>query len=214
MDGNSYIDNVPTVTIGSSGGSYPVSISDLRSQLRYDTTSEDSLMTLYIQVASEYLERITGLAIIQRSYTQSFRNFAGNVTGLFNFQGLSLFRGNEVMLLRYPVISISSVNYRYVDGSEQVLPPAVYFLTTSKPPRMCLRYGQCWPLTDMTPDSVRVNFTAGYTSASIPPELKQAILFTAAHFFENRTPFLQISSMSEVPLTLRALIDSLRVFYW
>lgn len=214
MDANTNMDNVPTVTIASQTVNCPVTIDDLKAQLRFDTDAEDSLMATYIRVAAEYLERIAGIAILQRSYTQAFRHFSGSMAGLFSFQGISMIHGNEVMLLRYPISSIDSVNYRYVDGTEKVLDSTTYFLTTSKPARMCLRYGKCWPQTDMTPDSVRVNFTAGYTPATLPPELKQCIVFIAAHFFENRTPFLQISNMCEVPLTLRALIDSIRVFYW
>ena len=213
MDVGSYIDDCPTLTITSQNPACAVTVDQLKAQLRYDADSEDSLMATYIRATTEYIERISGHAVLSRSYTQSFRCFAAGLTGLFNIQGFSILQGSEIELLRYPVATIDSVLYRDPAGNEQMLNPSVYALSQSKPSRLRLKVGQAYPMTDMSADSVRVNFTAGYTQATIPPELQQAIIFLSAHFFENRTPFIQITGLTEVPLTLKALIDSVKVFF-
>ena len=213
MDVGTYIDDRPTLTVTSQNPGCAVTVAQLKAQLRYDASGEDSLMATYIRATSEYIERISGHAILSRTYTQSFRCFAAGLTSLFNIQGFSIVQGSEIELLRYPVATINSVLYRDPSGAEQTLSPSVYALAQSKPSRLRLQVGQCYPMTDMSADSVRVNFTAGYTQATIPPELQQAIIFLSAHFFENRTPFIQISGMTEVPLTLKALIDSVKVFF-
>jgi len=51
-----------------------------------------------------------------------------------------------------------------------------------------------------------VDFVAGYEDG-IPETVRAAIKLLVAHLFENRDPYVVGATVSEVPFTLRALLD-------
>ena len=63
--------------------------------------------------------------------------------------------------------------------------------------------GSDWPATDGEPESVRIEFTAGYTS--VPASIKHAALLMIGHWYENREAVTEIK-LSDLPMAVDALL--------
>ncbi|NTF69383.1 head-tail connector protein [Rhizobium rhizogenes] len=69
--------------------------------------------------------------------------------------------------------------------------------------------GQSWPMTDCEPESVRVEFTAGY--AELPPSIKHAALLMVGHWYENREAVTtDQKGLANLPLAVDALLAPYR----
>jgi len=60
-----------------------------------------------------------------------------------------------------------------------------------------------WPETDGEPESVRIEFTAGY--ALLPASIKHAALLLIGHWYENREAVAE-AKLSALPLAVEALL--------
>jgi uncharacterized phiE125 gp8 family phage protein len=118
---------------------------------------------------------------------------------------------DSIELVRRPVQGNVVVTYNEaIDGAVQTLDPSTYTVGYNK---ITLNPGQCWPLTDRSQDCIQINYTAGYgdTAATVPAQLTLAVMFLAAHFYENRQ-IVTVSPTSEIHMTLCALLSSYRSF--
>jgi uncharacterized phiE125 gp8 family phage protein len=77
-----------------------------------------------------------------------------------------------------------------------------------------LKYNQFYPAVRNHPQSVTVNYVAGYGAAagSVPEHFIQAIKLLTSHFYESREPVSFSNNMYEVPFSVKALIDINRVY--
>lgn len=67
-------------------------------------------------------------------------------------------------------------------------------------------------LTERPTGPVTVEFVAGYDSANIPPRIKQAIMLTVAHWYDNRGLVGAPGTMpQELPFAAAALLDMDRI---
>ncbi|MBY3543666.1 phage gp6-like head-tail connector protein [Rhizobium laguerreae] len=60
-----------------------------------------------------------------------------------------------------------------------------------------------WPETDGEPESVRIEFTAGY--AALPASIKHAALLLIGHWYENREAATE-AKLSDLPMAVDALL--------
>ncbi|KQV33179.1 MULTISPECIES: head-tail connector protein [unclassified Rhizobium] len=60
-----------------------------------------------------------------------------------------------------------------------------------------------WPETDGEPESVRIEFQAGYTT--LPASIKHAALLMIGHWYENREAATE-AKLSELPMAVDALL--------
>lgn len=60
-----------------------------------------------------------------------------------------------------------------------------------------------WPETDGEPESVRIEFTAGYPT--LPATIKHAALLTIGHWYENREAATE-AKLSDMPMAVDALL--------
>lgn len=83
-----------------------------------------------------------------------------------------------------PVTSVTSVEYRDVDGATQTLSSANYILIAGfQSARVQLLPSEDWPVTEEHPRAVTVTYVAGYTT--YPSNLKRLTKMMAGHNFEN-----------------------------
>jgi len=94
----------------------------------------------------------------------------------------------KIDLHKCPIVSIASIEYYDTDNIEQALTATEYDKDLiSEPSRIWRAYGVTYPTTYDRPNAVKIEFTAGYTSAAlVPAPIKSALLLIIAHNYENR----------------------------
>ena len=173
----------------------PVSVAEIKAHLRIVDDAEDALLALYITAAREHAEGQMGRALAGQTRETSTDAFP---------------KSGALRLGFAPVVSISSVKYLDEAGAEQTLAPSAYIVDTrSEPGSIALAVGQSWPATAALPSSVRVQYICGIAAPQI---LKQAVLFIAAHWYEQRLPVNVGSIVNPIPHTLDAILWANRVF--
>ncbi len=176
---------------------YPVAVSDVKTHCRIVGSAEDTYIQALIRTAEEYAESYTGRALL----TSTFKLYLDQFPQM-------------IVLPKTPLGALTSIKYLDDDGVEQTLAGSVYKLHNLERPFIVEAYGKNWPSTRKDMQAVTVEFTAGYGSGAsdIPEGLRHALLFHAAHLFENREPELLGSIVSNIPNTLDALLNHWRIW--
>lgn len=78
------------------------------------------------------------------------------------------------------------IQYTPDGGAAQTLPPETYILDNIKDPaRVVLSTGHGWPSVTLPPvNGVKVTFKAGRPPASIPADVKHAVLLLIGHYYQ------------------------------
>ncbi len=173
----------------------PVTLADARLHLRVTDTAEDALIGVWITAAREACEHYTQRSI--GSQTLELR--------------LDEFPDGAIDLPRSPVTAITSLKYIDTNGTEQTLAPSAYTLDTFSHTSWVIRaYGTEWPETLDAANVVRVVYVAG--AATPPATVKAAMLLTIGHLYENRESVVIGQTAIELPLGVKALLDTVRVW--
>lgn len=143
----------------------PVSLALAKQQLRVTSNDEDVLITGHISAARRHVERMSGLVLMRRQFTEDMR------------------LGTPWLeLVKAPVVSIDSATYIDGEGAEQeYLNPRL--TTWHKPARLHPAIGAGWPQAE----SLRVTYTAGFAPGEADPDLINAILVLLVPFYERRS---------------------------
>lgn len=174
----------------------PVTVAELKAHARITNDEEDVKLAGYITAAREHIEGLTGRALATQS----------RETSLDWFPCFSVIRFG-----RAPLISVESVKYLDGDGVEQTLAASEYVVDVrSEPGELQLALNASWPKTANLRNCVRISYTCGY--ASTPAVLKQAVLFLAAHWYEQGLPVNVGNIVNQIPHTLDAILWANRVF--
>lgn len=147
----------------------PVTLAEARAHARIDTVTDDAGLAARILAARQYIEQVTGRALLTQTLELSLDDFPCG----------------EIALPRAPVASIVSVTYTDTAGATQTVSASDYTLDgNSLPPRLVPAYGKVWPSSRGDVGNVKVQFVAGETAA--PRPIVQAILLLVADWNENR----------------------------
>ena len=134
----------------------------------------DSTLEELIWQAVENIEPLTLHSATTTSYAMTLDRFA-------DYTGTSILK-----LPRFPVQSVTGIQYIDVEKANITLSPSLYQLSRSRvPSRIAPIDGQMWPFTSVfSLGAVRVEFTAGYATADAMPRLyKQAIKYLVAQLY-------------------------------
>jgi uncharacterized phiE125 gp8 family phage protein len=177
----------------------PITLTELKAQLRLTGTDEDTDLAVFIQMAREYAETFCRRAIITQTLTLN----------------LSEFPVDQIELPRPPLQSVTSIKY-YPDGSGALstVDPSVYDVIADELlGRVQLKDGQSWPAdADVRPDAVQIVFVAGYgVQADVPAALKMAIRQIAAKHYEQRSADTSVP-VTLIPMHTESLLWMHRVF--
>jgi uncharacterized phiE125 gp8 family phage protein len=171
----------------------PVTLGELRAQIRADDGADDALLMGYLVAARQHVEAYLGRPILPTPMQAEIEDWAGT-------------RENGGPLwLDAPVISVDSVTYTGADGQ-----PAVWNDFIVRPhPGGCKKLrpatGADWPA--LGPDPViTITITAGWRIDLLPQTVATAILQTAAHWFNVREVVNIGNITSEIPETGKALL--------
>jgi uncharacterized phiE125 gp8 family phage protein len=173
----------------------PVSVAELRAQVRLVHTQEDALLEHYIKAARQHVEGLTRRALI----TQTLRVILDAWPA-----------GRAVRLPVGPVQDVLSVSLLGGDGVPQPLSPGEWrFYRGSEPGSLRAQPG-AGPAEPV--NGIEIEFVAGYgeDGSSVPGPLRQAILLLAAHWYENREASVDFGN-GTMPQALDRLLSTYRL---
>lgn len=181
----------------------PVPYGEMVDQLRIGDHDEQATVERLTLAASTYITKATHRAATTATVSAIYPRFS-----LWMLMPVS------------PFGAVMSFQYRY-DGAGDALPPldtspvgSVYRVIDDEPPMIERLTDSEWP-TDLdtgTAAPVELTYTAGVATADlVSTEHRVAIAMLAAHWYDiGREPVVE-QSVSEMPLSLQAIIQSLRV---
>lgn len=154
----------------------PVTVTEAKSHLRVDISTDDTYIGTLITAARQYVEEYCQRSFVAKTYRLDLSQFYDSVT-----------------LAKGPVQSITSVKY-YNTASPSVLTTLASTVYQLHGDTISRAYGESWESTNVRPDAVQITYTTGYsdlysplgTGASVPVGVKQAILLLVGALYENR----------------------------
>lgn len=168
----------------------PVTLVEVKRNLRIGHDSEDELLGGLVRAAREEVEAACGLALIDQSWRLSLDRLP---------------RSGRVLLGRHPVREILSVTVYGTNGEAALVDPTSYRLDgNARPARL---HFSSTPEPGVPMNGIEIDFTAGFGEAGtdVPDALKRAILMLVAHWYEFRAHF----SAADQPVSLPAGYDRL-----
>lgn len=183
------VDRLVSVTIAGEGSPAelvrvePVTLADVKKQLRVTSDSENDLISGYIAAARALFEEHAGRQTIDAIYEYTCRPL-----------------GCVIEIPRPPMTGLVEIVSRDLSGVEAVLDPTTYRVVLSgvasgspasvaldaycPPGRIELASGVTWPTGEL-----RVTRQCGYgpTAADVPALIKSALYFLIGHFYRNRS---------------------------
>jgi uncharacterized phiE125 gp8 family phage protein len=168
----------------------PVSLETAKAHLRVTTTSEDTLIGIYIKAARQWVEQYTGHILSPRTFVQAYSAW-----------------GDYITLYYRPVTTVTTITYDSADEDQADFTDYEYSLG-QHPMRI-------YPVSSFptlrTNGYITVTYTAGYASAAeVPDALIQAILLMIGHFYTGRVA-VGTETWNEIPLGVRSLCNFYRI---
>ncbi len=126
---------------------------------------------------------------------------------------LDAFPCSGIELAQPPVVSISSVKYLDEAGVEQTLPDTAYILDNYGTQKHWLHpaYDTAWPTTRAVTNAIKVRYVAG-SSDALPAAVRSALLLFVGHLDINREAVVTGTIATELPLAVKSLLDTEKVW--
>lgn len=164
------------------------------------SSPDDSYITSLITVSRQIIEQELRQSLMTQTWDLWLDAKSLNMDIDPLTEGRILYNPNnlEIALLRFyapyvelpfgPVQSVSAIYYYEDDNVQRVFPSSSYYLDDSGlVPRVCLAVGATWPAGVRPFASLQIRYISGKTSSSlVAAPIKQAILMTIMHLYENR----------------------------
>ncbi|MBC7149005.1 MAG: phage head-tail connector protein [Rhizobium sp.] len=113
----------------------------------------------------------------------------------------------EIIVPLGPVTAVDSIAYTDTNGDAATVATWRMDLDAS-PLRLWPSRDETWPLIYCEPGAVKVTFDCGF--ASIPEDLRWAILLLVGHLYENREA-VSDASLAEIPMGAATILERYRV---
>lgn len=177
--------------------SEPVTLGELRDQLRIDGGTNDSELTVLNEAARMNVEHHQKRQLITATYTLKMDAFP---------------LADTIWMPVPPLISVGSISYEDIDGETQTFAASKYQVEISgERGSITLEPDESWPDTEsQRRNAVTITFDAGYGTAGsdVPRETRLAIMMLVAHWFENREPVVVGMTVTTFPMHVQTLMDS------
>jgi uncharacterized phiE125 gp8 family phage protein len=185
----------------------PLTVAELKTWLRVEHTTDDTLIESLGKTARAMAERWLGRQLITATWMLTLDGFPW--PGGWQFMEAPQIHPDPhtIRLPKAPLQSVTSIQYYDMADTLQTLASTVYVVdATTDPGRIVLAMAKVWPVTRLKPGAVRITFVAGYAAASsVPEELKLAIRIAVAFWYENRGESLDRGELS-LPMASQSLL--------
>lgn len=159
---------------------------------------DDDLLLTFLDAAVDHAEDYTGRAIALRTYELAADEFP--------------VKGGVLELLRPPLVELLAFTY----GTDLAAVPVDSYVLDAYGDAARLRIaapGTAWPTVLAAPNTVRVQYRAGYSSEDdpdsdaepLPGAIRAALLLIVGHLYRHREATIE-KAMSELPLGVNALL--------
>ena len=178
----------------------PISVDDVKDQLRIDIADEDDYLADLIFAARDYAENYTRLSLASQT---------------LELMQDSLPEVDYIELPGSPVQSITSFKITDVFGIDTNLFLGIDYLVDLDriPARIVLPYNKSWPGIELHPVApIRIRFEAGYngTTNKIPYSLKEGLLLHVGLLYQYRDVEIPEGAMT----TVKRLYDMHRTIWF
>ena len=173
----------------------PVSLSEVRDQLRVTSNDDDTILAANIVAARQAVERDTRRALI----TQTWR------------LKLDTFPKKAIRLPFSPLQSVTSVTYTPDGGGTTTWSASEYNVyADDEPALICPVFGDDWPEIRLEKRGIAVTYVAGYGSAAtdVPAELRQAVLLQVEMLYDGLP---MVGTVSPILEAYRAIVRAATV---
>jgi uncharacterized phiE125 gp8 family phage protein len=183
----------------------PIALAEVKAQCRVTSNDEDALLAAYIRSATEAVEQLSGLRLLDQTWEYSIDAFPAHCGWL--------------RLPLAPLLALTSITYLDAQGVAQTLPVTTYLirgLGSTIPARLVIAPNQQWPTTWHGHGSVIIRARFGWpTHNEVPEALRQAVQMLACHWFEQRSTTAagpDYGPVSHVPFGVRELIEPFKLW--
>jgi len=165
-------------------GGEPVTLADVKTWARIDTSEDDALLTGLIADARQQFDGKDawfGRALMTQTWDLFMDCFPYESDG-------SYADAPSICVPLPPLQSVTSINYVDSAGTPQLLANTEYVVDTkSEPGQILPAFGKVWPAAQATINAVTVRFVAGYgNAAAVPQPILQWIKQATAYLYEHR----------------------------
>lgn len=200
--------NLKAYTLVTAPATEPVSLTDVKTFLRIDASTDDAILTMLIASARRMAEEYTKRAVITQTWKLVMDRLYEEFdlpSGTYVLPTPFLVNGSQfVQLSRQPIQSVSSFKTTDTLNVQSTLDTAVYTLDTATG-RILLNEGYSWPIGLRCRSAVEITFVAGYgAAAAVPDPIKQGILQHVAASYTNKV-------CADIPDGAKSLYDAFRL---
>ena len=160
----------------------PIDLDFIKDHCSIDSTDFDTLVETYLYASILWAEGFMHRTIYSRSHVWVLKEFP-------------YLANSEIQLPRGKTQSVESIVYSLNGSTITLTGPSSSPAGTGYQEDLTGDHGgvllptrtECWPSTDYdVPAPVKINFTAGWATASVPQQITQAVLFSIDDMFELR----------------------------
>jgi hypothetical protein len=172
----------------------PVFLQDLKDQLRICGTDEDIELSLFVLACREYIESLTGRAMINQTWRLTLDQWptGGRVwwDGIESGSLGNLEKGRAWLYLpRYRLQSVTQIRVFDEAGNPSTVNLNEFIVDGEQEPgRLLLRNNAVWPIALQRGNAIQIDYVAGYgdTPDDVPGALRLAVLQMAANLYQHR----------------------------
>ena len=173
----------------------PITLAEVKDQLRVEADDDDVILTRLIDVAVAYTD-VKG-ALGQAMITQKWGQWVNSTPP------------QTVSLLLGPTTGVTAVKYYDADGNLQTDTLSNYQVTgTEFATVVGPKTGFSWPVTQDRADAIRIEYEIGYGEATtdVPQTIRHALMLLVGHWYDSREN-TQMDELSNIPFGFEHLLN-------